>query len=143
MSEYRHPDPDCSCQTCNGPSQEVQNLLARNMSAYLDELVVKDDLSKYTPYKWYGGFTDKDGNLVKVEGEQMTHDELLEAIDFLPLDGLHAWMQPALRAVVELHKPTENYHIQPMIDYCYQCQDGTPDEPYPCPTIQAIEKELG
>ena len=73
----------------------------------------------------------------------MTHDELLEAIDFLPLDGLHAWMQPALRAVVELHKPTENYHIQPMIDYCYQCQDGTPDEPYPCPTIQAIEKELG
>ena len=45
-------------------------------------------------------------------------------------------------AVVELHKPTLNYHIQPNIDYCYQCQDGTPDEPYPCRTIQAIEKEL-
>lgn len=27
-----------------------------------------DDLSKYTPYKWYGGFTDKDGNHIKVEG---------------------------------------------------------------------------
>ena len=32
----------------------------------------------------------------------MTHEELLEEINFLPLDGLHAWMQPALRAVVEL-----------------------------------------
>ena len=142
MSEYRHPDPDCSCQTCKGPSQEVQNLLARNMSAYLDELVVKDDLSKYTPYKWYGGFTDKDGNLVKVEGEQMTHDELLEAIDFLPLDGLHAWMQPALRAVVELHKPMG------FLDICESCEEreyqgGEGYEVrYPCPTIQAIEKEL-
>ena len=142
MSEYRHPDPDCSCQTCNGPSQEVQNLLARNMSAYLDELVVKDDLSKYTPYKWYGGFTDKDGNLVKVEGEQMTHDELLEAIDFLPLDGLHAWMQPALRAVVELHKPIQISNEQ----LCNACEEWTNEGQkqlfYPCPTIQAIEKEL-
>lgn len=33
-----------------------------------DEAVVKDDLSKYTAYKWYGGFTDKDGNFIKVEG---------------------------------------------------------------------------
>ena len=69
----------------------------------------------------------------------MTHDELLAEIDsyafvFKP--------KTALRAVVELHKPTLNHHIHPMVDYCYQCQDGTPDEPYPCPTIQAIEKEL-
>ena len=142
MSEYRHPDPDCSCQTCNGPSQEVQNLLARNMSAYLDELVVKDDLSKYTPYKWYGGFTDKDGNLVKVEGEQMTHDELLEAIDFLPLDGLHAWMQPALRAVVELHRP-EKQIIKGFKNEYWCMADNNELVPYPCPTIQAIEKELG
>jgi len=33
-----------------------------------DELVVQDDLSKYTAFKWYGGFTDKDGDFVKVEG---------------------------------------------------------------------------
>ena len=38
-------------------------------SIYLDELVVKDDLSKYKAHKWYGGFKDKDGNLVKLEGE--------------------------------------------------------------------------
>jgi len=33
-----------------------------------DKFVVRDDLSKYTAYKWYGGFIDKDGNTVLVEG---------------------------------------------------------------------------
>jgi hypothetical protein len=65
--------------------------------------------------------------------DRITHDELLEAIDFLPLDGLHAWMQPALRAVVELHKP-ENGRAA----YCVACFMNTMD----CPTIQTIEKEL-
>ena len=60
----------------------------------------------------------------------MTHDELLEAIDFLPLDGLHAWFQPALRAVVKLHKPD-------VFNHCGVCNS------YLCETIQAIEKELG
>lgn len=39
----------------------------------------------------------------------------------------------ALRAVVELHKPFENEYLI----YCQACGDV-----YPCPTIQAIEKEL-
>ena len=72
----------------------------------------------------------------------MTHDELLAEIDFLPLDGLHAWFQPALRAVVELHRP---YYMGEACDCCegswdcLECSTIT----YPCPTIQAIEKELG
>ena len=74
----------------------------------------------------------------------MTHDELLEEINFLPLDGLHAWFQPALRAVVELHKPEKGtlqswfkfLHNKPVVG-CRLCEDF-----YPCPTIQAIEKEL-
>lgn len=68
----------------------------------------------------------------------MTHDELIEAIDFLPLDGLLAWFQPALRAVVELHKPEP---LDERGDVCLTC---CPDllTLYPCPTIQAIEKEL-
>lgn len=39
----------------------------------------------------------------------MTHDELLEAIDFIPLHGLCGWMQPALRAVVELARKYEEF----------------------------------
>ena len=69
----------------------------------------------------------------------MTHDELLAEIDFLPLDGLLAWFQPALRAVVELHKPDST-------GGCNACEEWTNEGPYqvvyPCPTIQAIEKEL-
>lgn len=68
----------------------------------------------------------------------MTHDELLETIDFLPLDGLHHWMQPALRAVVELHKPDGR-----CCSHCVMREDYEVSEYlYPCPTIQAIEKEL-
>jgi hypothetical protein len=66
----------------------------------------------------------------------VTHDELLKAIDFLPLDGLHAWMQPALRAVVEYHEPYESKNYGLLCNGC----DETPN--YPCGTIRAIEKEL-
>lgn len=59
--------PNCSCWRCNEPSQEVQDILAKNMTIYLDG-VAEDDLSKYTAYKWYGGFTDKDDNFIKLEG---------------------------------------------------------------------------
>ena len=50
----------------------------------------------------------------------------------------------ALRAVVELHKPKGNFadtyvNGEPNSPYCPECID--PDV-YPCPTIQAIEKEL-
>ncbi len=44
----------------------------------------------------------------------------------------------ALTAVVELHKP------EPMISssYCVACTINLETILYPCPTIQAIEKEL-
>jgi len=42
----------------------------------------------------------------------------------------------ALRAVVELHT-TFTPEFGGGIDYCW-----ADDRPYPCPTIQAIEKEL-
>ena len=67
----------------------------------------------------------------------MTHDELLEKIDeegeflvqhFDSKPRVHS----ALRAVVELHKPEG--------DRQQQCEHDK--KTYPCPTIQAIEKEL-
>ena len=82
----------------------------------------------------------------------MTYDELLEAIDLLPLDGLHAWMQPALRAVVELHKPKfwQNPNVPEWNGAnCTHCLEERGDymspieASYPCPTIQAIEGVLG
>ena len=71
----------------------------------------------------------------------MTHDELLEEIneaiaDFdLKFDNNNPYYK-ALRAVVELHKPTKNRSIEGWCDVC------TDYYQYPCPTIQAIEKEL-
>ena len=52
----------------------------------------------------------------------------------------------ALRAVVELHKPHTvwvNFEGTPIqdCDHCGQLNSAE-DVPYPCPTIQAIEKEL-
>ena len=61
----------------------------------------------------------------------MTHDELLASINNLTVvDGI--FMKDALRAVVELHKPEG--------DKEQQCEHDK--KIYPCPTIQAIEKEL-
>jgi hypothetical protein len=75
----------------------------------------------------------------------MTHNELLAYIDD-STDGLkHDDIFPlllanthALRAVVELHKPEP---LDERGDVCLTC---CPDllTLYPCPTIQAIEKEL-
>jgi galactose-1-phosphate uridylyltransferase len=75
----------------------------------------------------------------------MTHDELL---DRLKNDNWESYAPyiTALRAVVELHKPwirskltgVKNY---PLCHTCYDNQGGRVF--YPCPTIQAIEKELG
>ena len=63
----------------------------------------------------------------------MTHDELLDMIgSFTCCSGA---AEVALRAVVELHKPT--VFINPNEIRCDDCCDE-----YPCPTIQAIEKEL-
>ena len=67
----------------------------------------------------------------------MTHDELLAKIDnYTCCSGAH---EIALRAVVELHKPTQIPDWVPtekeLMCWCAHA--------YPCPTIQAIEKELG
>lgn len=54
----------------------------------------------------------------------------------------------ALRAVVELHKPVQGSSDVEIYDYvgCDACKewshDGNMNVAYPCPTIQAIEKEL-
>ena len=66
----------------------------------------------------------------------MTHDELLASIDnFEPNDELDACnAMNALRAVVELHRNVDGA--------CWECQDSIYHE-FPCPTIRAIEKELG
>ena len=69
----------------------------------------------------------------------MTHDELLENIDLtIKSDKRGTELYWAIRAVVELHRPVHNAYDT---DYswwgCLMCE-----EVYPCPTIQAIEKEL-
>ena len=70
----------------------------------------------------------------------MTHDELLALINKGELGWFYGWMQDALRAVVELHKPEFiEFHD---VTYCNECTNNEIVN-YPCPTIQAIEKELG
>jgi hypothetical protein len=71
----------------------------------------------------------------------MTHDELLAKMKMWE-EHFKLTFTPtvfsALRAVVELHKPIEGHeHL------CGGCWFGDGMMPYPCPTIQAIEKELG
>ena len=71
----------------------------------------------------------------------MTHDELLALIDYQSgVDTQRVgWSKQAnaLRAVVELHKDIEQDSTNL---YCKECHSGW--EPYPCKTIQAIEKVL-
>jgi len=74
----------------------------------------------------------------------MTHDELLDAINKqiitappFALGGYTKFLQ-ALSAVVELHRPSGIF--------CRGCgfieEYNEPAQLLPCPTIQAIEKEL-
>lgn len=71
----------------------------------------------------------------------MTHDELLHEIDmhqngqYSNAQDVTAW--DALRAVVELHKPTNGYDK----NICLACSPQIPMA-YPCPTIQAIQEQL-
>ena len=68
----------------------------------------------------------------------MTHDELIMKLWEKRNAGCdHLDIHFALSAVVDLHKPrTES-------NYCAKCRNaGGKLVPYPCPTIQAIEKEL-
>lgn len=80
----------------------------------------------------------------------MSYDELLEKLDRTTgyISERLVWgnyWHKALRAVVELHKPIEMKMPYGAI-YCMGCgRDHEFNEywiEYPCPTIQAIEKEL-
>ena len=79
----------------------------------------------------------------------MTHDELLAQPekDF-KLYSSNQKYGAAVRAVVELHKPLyyRKGEIETKGAHCDECSKGSHGEnavEYPCPTIQAIEKELG
>ena len=65
----------------------------------------------------------------------MTHDELSKKLEGLWHDSFKAPGYMMLRAVVELHRPEAQEHGQ--YEKCWSC-----NLLYPCPTIQAIEKEL-
>ena len=71
---------------------------------------------------------------------EMTHDELLAICDNYSFKD-SAEPVKALRAVVELHKPDSD-----RMPFCVECRTVWQGEIdvvlYPCPTIQAIEKEL-
>ena len=77
----------------------------------------------------------------------MTHDELLALInknaeDCEPDCNKHRWANApwlALRTVVELHKPMK---IGETLTVCRECFVMWENIPYPCATIQAIEREL-
>ncbi len=66
----------------------------------------------------------------------MTHDELLKRISIVGDTSI----EEALRAVVELHKPYQGYVEEEKV--CQVCRSNKWAVVYPCPTIQAIEKEL-
>ena len=67
----------------------------------------------------------------------MTHDELLAKLDDY---GFGVPPLNALRAVVELHKPNWMKRCEACYEIVSPCDFI--NELYPCPTIQAIEKEL-
>ena len=80
----------------------------------------------------------------------MSHEELLKRIEskFIVNDdgatqagSTEFALRNALRAVVELHKPMSDR--MPDCAECVTIHQGETDVVnYPCPTIQAIEKEL-
>ena len=76
----------------------------------------------------------------------MTYEELLAKIGE-PADEGYEYcdiiFNKALRAVVKLHRAIELEPQGNPIVFCENCfDDAGYQEPYPCPTIQAIEKEL-
>jgi len=72
----------------------------------------------------------------------MTHDELQALLEPMTNDDA-IFMKDALRAVVELHKPVYWQGIEMVCDGCGMDIEQNYNSPYPCPTIEAIEKELG
>jgi hypothetical protein len=69
----------------------------------------------------------------------MTHEKLLANIN--DQEFAYDTLANALQAVVELHKP---FIREDKVVVCFQsCNHHLGyAQPYPCPTIQAIEKEL-
>lgn len=71
----------------------------------------------------------------------MTHDELLAKVDLItfdiPADYGQFMLGDSIKVVLELHKPQELPFDEYLEAICVPC-----DTDYPCPTIQAIEKEL-
>lgn len=79
----------------------------------------------------------------------MTHDELLAKTDTLEAKYTDYPTYLAFRAVVELHKPYDSQDTphELAMGWCKGCSieysiKEYASQPYPCPTIQAIEKEL-
>ena len=78
----------------------------------------------------------------------MTHEELLQKInemqceDYKGIGAIPDWPYQVIRAVVELHRPINNPNFPDSDKWCWQCAEGRGYAKYPCPTIQAIEKEL-
>ena len=78
----------------------------------------------------------------------MTHDKLLTKLNPVITVANITKQYHALRAVVELHMPVQGRSDISTYDYvgCDACvewsHDGNMNLEYPCPTIQAIEKEL-
>jgi hypothetical protein len=85
----------------------------------------------------------------------MTHDKLLKKIQSNYEKNKHFRDEPdwksfsALRAVVELHKPAKHSEMNEFADEGIGCSGCGYDfdyaiwtAPYPCQTIQAIQKEL-
>ena len=76
-------------------------------------------------------------NYSKTPNPILSHDELLARLDDY---GFGVPPLAALRAVVELHKPRDYNGWKIGGNWCVGCNA---DFEYPCPTIQAIKKELG
>ena len=76
----------------------------------------------------------------------MTHEELLNKLDdWAVYDCFYAQIMNALRAVVEMHKPELTSSGELGCPECVKLirsDDRAMTYRYPCPTIQAIEKEL-
>jgi hypothetical protein len=101
----------------------------------------------------------------------MTHDELLERVNRIKIvscdenidfEHVHSLNEPkacnecltcmglsALYTVVELHKPVmaftggyDGEENELWAEQCQECSGSWASQMYPCPTIQAIEKEL-
>lgn len=71
------------------------------------------------------------------KGIVMIHDELLKKLSSTNRRYAGSQDNAALRSIVELHKPTQELVEKVKGVFCSHCEFD-----YPCPTIQAIEKEL-